>query len=261
MIRYREGTPSWVDLSSPDLDASAAFYGELLGWEAAESEGPEEETWGYRMFTKDGTVVAGLGPAQQGQPPTWNTYISVDDVAAVKERIEKAGGTTVMEPLDVLDAGTMAIFTDAAGGAFFSVWQAKNHHGAQLVNAPGALTMNELDTRDFEGAGRFYGEVFGWNLEPLEIDGTLQYGFFKLDGRTMAGILPMGEQFPPEVPPHWVAYFGVEDLDAAAAKAKELGGQVLMEPTAVPNGRFVALKDPQGAVFCLWQGAYDPPAE
>lgn len=155
----------------------------------------------------------------------------------------------------------MAIFTDGAGGALFSVWQANRHHGAQLINAPGALTMNELDTRDLDGAGRFYGEVFGWDVEPLEIDGTLQYAFFKLSGRTIAGILPMGEQFPPEVPPHWVAYFGVEDLEGATAKVKQLGGHVLMEPTAVPNGRFVALKDPQGAVFCLWEGSYDPPAE
>jgi predicted enzyme related to lactoylglutathione lyase len=259
MTEYREGIPCWVDLSSPDLDASAAFYGDLLGWVATASEGPVEETGGYRMFTLNGKEVAGLGPAQPGQPPAWNTYISVDDVTAARERIEKAGGTTVMEPLTVMDAGTMAIFTDAAGGAFFAVWQADRHRGAQHVNAPGGLTMNELDTRDFDGAGRFYGEVFGWAAEPLEVDGTLQYGFFKLDGRTVAGILPMGEQFPPEVPPHWVPYFGTDDLDAGAARTKDLGGQVLMGPTQVPEGRFAALKDPQGAVFCLWEGSYDPP--
>jgi uncharacterized protein len=258
MIEYREGTPSWVDLSSPDLDASARFYGELLGWEATPSEGPVEETGGYRMFTRDGTEVAGLGPAQPGHPPAWTTYVAVDDIAAVQARIEKAGGTTLMEPLTVMDAGTMAIFGDAAGGAVFAVWQADRHRGAQLVNAPGALTMNELNTRDFGGAGRFYGEVFGWDAEPLEVDGTLQYGFFRLEGRTVAGILPMGEQFAAEVPAHWVPYFGIEDLDGGTAKAKQLGGQVLMEPSAVPQGRFAALKDPQGAVFCLWEGSYDP---
>jgi predicted enzyme related to lactoylglutathione lyase len=259
MAEYREGTPSWVDLSSPDLDASARFYGELLGWEATASEGPVEETGGYRMFTLDGAAVAGLGPAQGGQPPAWNTYVAVDDAAAVKEKVEAAGGTTVMEPLQVMDAGTMAIFTDAGEGAFFAVWQAGGHSGAQRMNVPGALTMNELATRDLDGAASFYGAVFDWQFEPLVIDGVTQYGFFKLDGRTMAGVLPMGDQFPPEVPSFWTPYFGIDDLDAGAEKARELGAHVLAGPTPVPQGRFVALRDPQGAVFSLWEGSYDPP--
>src|SRR4051812_9451453 len=104
VIDYPAGTPSWVDLSSPDLDASASFYGELLGWEAPASEGPVEGTGGYRMFTNDGVEAAGLGPAQPGQPPVWTTYIAVDDTAAAKSRVESAGGTTVMDALQVLDA-------------------------------------------------------------------------------------------------------------------------------------------------------------
>lgn len=259
MIEYPQGTPSWVDLSSPDLDASAHFYGELFGWELAAPEGPVEETGGYRMFNLDGTNVAGLGSAQEGQPPAWNTYIAVDDAAAIKEKVEAAGGRTVMGPLPVMDAGTLAVFTDAAGGAYFGVWQAGRHRGAQLVNAPGALTMNELDTRDFEGATRFFGELFGWTVEPMEQDGQVMYGSVRLDGRLVAGMLPMGPQFPAEVPPHWVPYFGVEELEASAAKAEELGGQVLMAPTEVPAGRFVALRDPHGAVFSILQGSYDPP--
>jgi predicted enzyme related to lactoylglutathione lyase len=248
-----------VDLSSPDLDASARFYGELFGWEAAESEGPVEQTGGYRMFRLNGTEVAGLGPAQDGQPPAWNTYIAVDDVNAIKDRIVAAGGRTVMEPLEVMSAGTMAIFTDSAGGAYFCVWQAGDHRGAQLVNAPGALTMNELDTRDFDGAARFYGSVFGWEVDPIEVDGKLVYGSVKLNGRLVAGLLPMGDAFPPDVPPNWVPYFGVADLEASGSRVDELGGQVLMGPEAVPEGRFMALRDPHGAVFCIWQGSYDPP--
>jgi predicted enzyme related to lactoylglutathione lyase len=259
MIEYPQGTPSWVDLSSPDLDASASFYGELFGWDAPPSEGPVEETGGYRMFNLNGAEVAGLGPAQPGQPPAWNTYVAVDDVAAIKQKIEAAGGSTVMDALKVMDAGTMAIFTDGADGAYFAVWQADRHRGAQHVNAPGGLAMNELDTRDFDGAARFYGEVFGWEVERIEVDGKLVYGSFKLGGRLVAGLLPMGPEFPAEVPPNWVPYFGVEDLDASASKATSLGGSVLMGPVAVPAGRFVVLRDPQGAVFCILQGSYDPP--
>jgi predicted enzyme related to lactoylglutathione lyase len=247
MIEYPEGTPCWVDLSSPDVDASARFYGGLFGWIVA------EETGDQRTFTLDAAPVAGLALAQAGQPPAWNTYVAVDDVAATKKRVEAAGGGVVM------DAGTTAILTDAAGGASFAVRQANRHGGAQLVNAPRALTMNELDTRDFEGAARFYGEVFGWEVAPVEVDGAVQYGGFRLAGRLVAGILPMGAGFPPEVPPHWVPYFGIDDLDAGSVKAQELGGQVLTGPTPVPQGRFVALRDPQGAVFRLWEGSYDPP--
>jgi predicted enzyme related to lactoylglutathione lyase len=259
VIEYPPGTPSWVDLGSPDLEASAEFYGELFGWQCAAGEGPPEETGGYRMFTLDGAAVAGLGPAPPGQPPAWSTYIAVDDVAAVKEKVEAAGGSTVMDALQVMDAGTMAVFTDAAGGAYFCVWQPGRHRGAQRVNAVGALTMNELDTRDLDGAARFYGSVFGWVVEPIEVDGQVVYGSFKLDGRLVAGLLPMGDAFPPEVPPNWVPYFGVADLEASGSRVDELGGQVLMGPEAVPEGRFMALRDPHGAVFCIWQGSYDPP--
>ena len=259
MIDYPQGTPSWVDLGSPDPDASARFYGELLGWEAAASEGPVEETGGYRMFRLNGVDMDGLGPTQEGQPPAWTTYVAVDDAEASKARIEAAGGSTVLAPLTVMDAGTMAIFTDPAGGAFFAVWQPGRHRGAQIVNAVGAMTMNEVDTRDFEGAARFYGDVFGWEVERIEQDGALLYGSFRLDGRLVAGILPMGENFPPQVPPHWRPYFGVGDLEAAAQKVAELGGQVVAGPIAVPEGRFISALDPHGAAFSLWQGSYDPP--
>jgi uncharacterized protein len=258
MIEYPEGMPCWVDLSSPDLDASARFYGELFGWQTRPIEEPGEEALGYRIFTLGSASVAGLGPAQD-RPPAWSTYVAVEYAVMTKERVEAAGGTTVMGPTDLLDAGTSAIFADAAGGAVFAVWQAGRHHGAQLVNEPGALTMNELATRDLEAAARFYDAVFGWRFEPLEIDGRLQYGFFKLDDRTMAGVLPMGNAFPAEIPPHWVPYFGVDDLDASADQAAGLGAQVLAGPTSVPQGRFVALRDPHGAVFSIWEGSYDPP--
>jgi predicted enzyme related to lactoylglutathione lyase len=257
MIEYPAGTPSWVDLSSPDLDASARFYGELFGWDAVEGENPEQ-TGGYRMFKLGGQDVAGLGPTQEGAPPAWNTYIAVDDAAGAQQQVEAAGGTTVLPPMAVMDAGTMAIFTDS-GGAFFGVWQAGEHRGSQVVNAVGGLTMNELDTRDFDAAGRFYGEAFGWQVEPVEQDGALMYGSAMLGGRLVAGVLPMGENFPPEVPPHWVPYFGVEDLDAATAKAEELGARVMAGPIEVPQGRFVSLLDPHGAHFSMWEGQFDPP--
>jgi predicted enzyme related to lactoylglutathione lyase len=127
------------------------------------------------------------------------------------------------------------------------------------VNAPDALTMNELDTRDPDGAARFYGAVFGWEYEPVEQDGAVVYGQLKLGGRLVAGLLPMGSAFPAHMPVTWLTYFGVEDLDAAASRAQQLGGRALAGPREVPQGRFTPMADPHGATFALWEGQYDPP--
>jgi uncharacterized protein len=246
---HAPGTPSWVDLGSPDLDASVRFYGELFGWEATEA-GPVEETGGYRMFSLRGKWVAGLGPLQEGQPPSWTTYVSVADAAETAEKVQAAGGQTYLAPMDVLDVGRMAIFADPAG-AVFAVWQPRAHKGAQVVNEPGALSWTQVNTRDVEGAKAFYGAVFGWGAETSSTgEGT--YTEWKLGGRSIAGMLEMGEDFPPEVPPHWLAYFGVADCDAAAAQIEQLGGQVHVPPTDIPEGRFAVGADPQGASFGVW---------
>src|SRR4051812_5674804 len=259
MIEYPPGTPSWVDLNSPDPDASAAFYGEVFGWHAEAAPGSVEATGGYRMFSVDGVPVAGLATARDGAPPAWTTYVAVTDASAARARVEAAGGTVLVPPMDVMGAGTVAIFSDGADGAVFGVWRPDRHRGAGLVNAPGALSMNELDTRDLDGAARFYGEVFGWDVTPIEVGGHVVYGSVTLDGRLVAGMLPMGPEFPAEVPPHWVPYFGVSGLEASAGRAVAAGGQQMFGPREVPSGRFVVLRDPHGAPFCLFEGTYDPP--
>src|SRR4051812_49925511 len=102
---YAPGTPSWVDLASPDLDVSARFYGGLFGWEAPES-GPVEETGGYRMLQRAGKNVAGLGPTQaEGQPAVWTTYVSTADAEAVAGEEREAGGEGAAGPLHVLGGG------------------------------------------------------------------------------------------------------------------------------------------------------------
>jgi uncharacterized protein len=258
-IEYPPGTPSFVDLSSPDPDSSAAFYGALFGWQAAEVGDPEE-TGGYQMLLAGDDVVGGLGPLQPNTgPPRWTTYITVSDADEAARKIEGAGGNVLAPPFDVFDAGRMAVVTDGADGAAFAVWQPGTSRGATRVNGVGAMSWNELDTRDPEGAQRFYGEVFGWEADPIEQDGKPVYWTWKLEGRTIGGMLPMGETFPPEVPANWVAYFGFEDLDAAGKQVEQLGGQVMMPPQEVPSGRFGVFRDPQGAVFAGVEGSYDPP--
>jgi predicted enzyme related to lactoylglutathione lyase len=245
MTSYAPGTPSWTDLGSPDPDASARFYGSLFGWETF-SPGDPEQTGGYRMFTLRGKLVAGLGPLQgEGQPPAWTTYISTDDADAVAARASGAGGTVFMGPMDVFEAGRMAIIADPTG-AVFGLWQPGQHTGAQVVNEPGSLAWNELGTRDMDAAKRFYREVFGWEGETSSM-GPMEYTEWKLDGRTIGGGLVLGEDVPAAVPPHWASYFAVDDCDATVARAGELGGATVVEPMSIPAGRFAHLRDPQGA--------------
>ncbi len=246
---YPPGTPSWVDLGSPDLDASALFYGGLFGWEAVET-GPVEETGGYRMFMRDGRHVAGLGPLHTAdQPPIWTTYVSVQDADDAVRRIGEAGGRTLLEPLDVLEAGRMAVLADPAGAAF-AVWEPAAHKGAAVVNEPGALSWNELATRDPDGAKRFYGEVFGWAGEAQAM-GSDTYTVWMLGGEMVGGMIEMDERWPAEVPPHWMAYFAVHDADDAAELAEDLGGRVWVAPTDLPVGRFAMLAGPHGEVFSV----------
>ena len=248
MPEYAPGTPCWVELSSPDTDAAASFYGELMGWRATEP-GPVEETGGYRIFEQDGKPVAGLmGHMQEGQPTVWSTYVSVADADETADRVKAGGGSVVVEPIDVTEIGRMAYFADP-GGAVFAVWQAKTFAGAELVNEPNSLCWNELLTRDSEGGREFYPSVFGWTAGRPSFEGAPEtYVVWELGGEPVGGMMQMSdEMFPAEVPAHWGVCFAVADCDATTARARDLGATVTYEPMEMPIGRFSGLIDPQGA--------------
>ena len=248
---YAPGTPAWVEHGTPDLDASIEFYGALFGWDVPESENAEQ-TGGYRLAMKSGNPAAGMMPLmQEGQPPAWTTYVSVEDADATAAKVTEAGGVVIAEPMEVLDLGKMAIFADPAG-AVFGIWQPGTFIGAGLVNEPGAISWNELNTRDPEGAKAFYGAVFGWTFEDAEFEGMGSYTTISLGGNPVGGILNMAERGVPEqIPPHWQVYFAVEDTDAAVDQAKQGGGGVMVEPIDIPAGRFSILNDPHGASFAV----------
>jgi predicted enzyme related to lactoylglutathione lyase len=183
--------------------------------------------------------------------------------------VKEAGGQVVMEPGDVSDAGRMAVFTDPEG-AVFAIWQAKAHKGSNIVNEHGSVNFNTLNTRDPEGAKKFYGEVFGWKVLDLGGGGFMWQlpGYIDhLDSidpgvkqrmkdsgapdgfEDVVAALTVISDDDSDTPPHWGITFGVDDADAAAATAQELGGTVVVPPFDAPWVRMTVITDPQGATF------------
>ena len=268
---YIPGVPCWADTIQPDPDSAAKFYGELFGWDMEDSMPPGSEA---KYFTARirGLEVAAVSSQPEAAPPqaVWNTYIWVDSADDTAAKVHDAGGQTLQDPFDVMDAGRMAVFSDPEG-AVISVWQAKEHKGARLVNEHGSLNFNVLNTRDPEAAKGFYGSVFGWTT--LGIPGGAE--FWSLPGYgdhleaeyhpglreqvdevggpegfedVVAAIMPIGDD-QPDTPAHWGVTFAIDDPDAVAAKATGLGGKVIVPPMDVPWSRMTVLADPAGATF------------
>ena len=246
MTSYDPGVPSWVDVSSRDLPATVGFYTALFGWDSFEVP----DGGGYTMFLKDGKRICAAGPVMDpNMPEVWTTYVNVADADATATAIKEAGGSTLAGPMDVMAAGRMAVFMDD-GGAAFSIWQPGEHPGAEIVNEPVSLTWNELASSDIEKSKAFYGRVFGWTSETNQM-GPMSYTEFKVDGRSIAGMMALGPMHPPGTPPHWLVYFAVADTDATVARTVELGGASLAPPIDIPIGRFAVLADPRGVPFAV----------
>jgi uncharacterized protein len=245
---YDEGTPCWVDLSTPNLEGAKRFYTDLFGWDYVDTG---EAGGGYQLAHLNGKLVAGLGPKQVGDegPSVWVTYLWADDADLVAAAIGKAGGTVFMGPMDVPGAGRMALALDSTSAAF-GIWQGREHRGAQLANEPGAFSWNENLNSDPAQARDFYQQVFGYAYESLP-NWPGDYSTFKVKGEVRGGIGGRPEGIPAEAPNFWNTYFSVADTDAAAATITANGGKVKVPPMDTPFGRMAAVADASGANFCI----------
>ncbi len=254
--QYTPGTFSWADLNTTDQDAAKTFYAGLLGWEFTDS--PAGEGVVYSMATVGGKFVGAISPQPQqqrdaGAPPAWNSYITVEDVDATAARAQELGATMHAPPFDVMTAGRMAVVQDPQG-AYFLLWQPNEHIGAGLVNAPGALSWNELGSPDLEASAAFYGELLGWTTTPMEGADPPYLIIQNSDGHSNGGIRPPA---PPGAPPFWLVYFATADIDASLAEVVKLGGAELVGATDIGIAKIAVVADPQGAVFALYDGALD----
>jgi predicted enzyme related to lactoylglutathione lyase len=238
------GTPCWVDLGTPDLDAARSFYSSLLGWTYS---GGEPEYGGYAMCLKDGRKAAGMGPQMDpADPPRWTTYFATDDADATVARVTEAGGTVLAPPMDVGPHGRMAICADPQGNPF-GLWQAGTTTGVEIYNEPGSLVWNEAAVDDLAAARDFYSAVFGFSWD--EIPDTGGYSTFATGDRPLGGLGGVS----PGMPRGWSTCFAVTETDAAVRTVEAAGGKVLMAAEDTPFGRFAVLTDPWGASFSVMQ--------
>jgi predicted enzyme related to lactoylglutathione lyase len=252
---WPEGTPAWVDLMVPDRQVARTFYQDVLGWEYT-PESPAEVGY-YSQALVDGRTVAGVGQLPgANNPSSWMTYLAVDAVDPVVQRATEAGATVVTPAGDIGDAGRMAVLLDPTG-ATFGLWQSGRHTGFQVANEPGTVTWNEMLSRDFDAAKRFYGTVFGYSFGDMST-AAFQYATLDLDGRPVGGIGTIAADAPAGLTSHWMTYFAVADADQVVARALDIGGRVLSQPTDTPFGRMAVIAGPSGEVMSLMGPAAEP---
>ncbi len=246
VTKYPQGTFSWADLSSSDVDASTTFLTSLFGWEAnvMPTGTPGID---YTMFFIGDKTVAAVGPKFPGDssPSYWSSYITVDDIEAMTAKAEELGASVLIKPMEVLNSGKMSGITDPTG-ANVMLWQPKKHIGAELVNVPGAMSWNELYTKDLEAAKQFYGDLFGWTFNTDDE----KYTWIENNGRKNGGMFVLTPEMG-DMPPNWTVYFTVENLEESVKKVTELGGQVWMSGRDISVGKIAMVAEPTGAGFML----------
>jgi len=278
---YPAGVPCWIDVVQGDLDRTMAFYGGLFDW-TFERRTPPGAPTAYAYARKDGLLVAGVGgPPAGGEPSGWSTYVWVDSADDTAATVEANGGRVLVAPADIPRAGRVALCADP-WGAPFGLWQAAENRGAQVVNTPGSWNFSELDAPDVPAAGRFYGAVFGWETDPLDMRAGQTAGMWRLPGYgdflaqrdpeirqrqaadqapggfadAVALLAPAGAEGPSDGG-RWSVIFAVADADAAFDRAVGLGATVVTPLFDTPYTRMGTVQDPQGAALTLSQ--YRPP--
>ena len=252
---HAPGTPSWFELSTNDENGALEFYSAIFGW--VDDPQPIGENWLYHMQKLNGLEAAAIYQQQAeernlGVPSHWNTYFTVTNADDAVAKVQQAGGTVLFGPMDVFTAGRMAMLQDRQGAAF-AVWQPQDHIGCRVKGEPGAIMWNELVTNDQKDATDFYTGLLGLGSGSME--GPMEYTLLKASGDDVAGVMQITEDMGP-VPPNWMVYFGVANVDDTTSQAESLGAIVLVPGTDIPGiGRFATIQDPQGAVFGIFTGA------
>lgn len=254
---HPHGVFCWSELCTHNWAEGKRFYTELFNWDSDDQ--PIGDDLYYTMLQKQGDDIAAMyqmpdDQKSSGIPSHWLAYIAVEDIDSVAEKAKQLGAEVIAGPHDVMDAGRMVLLNEP-GGALFALWQGKQHKGCQRLGELNTPYWHELASRDSAKSSDFYCQLLGWESETKPMEG-MDYTLFKVAGEPVAGMIQMTQEWPEDIPAHWMIYLAVADCDESASKAQQLGGEVCVPPTDVPEvGRFSVITDPQGAVFSIMTSA------
>ena len=250
--QYHTGEVVWHDLVTPDVEGAKKFYGGLFGWtfQTLESNGIE-----YAIAMIGPRPVAGFYRPEDKTytAAEWLQFFSVDDVDAAAVRVATAGGHVIGEPGDVPQRGRVAVVEDREGAAFGLIRSASGDPAAGIAAPHNDFLWNELWTNDMSAAGSFYEAAIGldFRIVPRE-DGD--YLLFTHGGERRAGGLEIPQA---NIEPTWLPTIRVADIKATVARAKQLGGEIALEPRwDLVDGKVAIIVDPNGAPVTVrqWEG-------
>lgn len=239
------GTPTWIDLVTPDDEAARTFYHALFGWEY---DVGSPEFGGYTTARLGDRPTAGIVGSQPNAPPmpaAWGLYFASENNDADVARAEALGAKVVFPNMPVGEFGSMVVLEDPTGAAF-SFWQPGSHVGWQVSEDPGSVAWFELYSPDAKKSRDFYTELLGANAEPMP--GGLEYYTLKHGDEMLAGIMQIDPSWG-NFHPQWMTYFSVADADKTVATVIEHGGKAMSGIDDSPFGRMAALMAPDGAFF------------
>jgi uncharacterized protein len=246
------GRPVWYELMTTDTAAAETFYRNVIGWTSAPFQGAPDP---YTLFKRSGDVgVAGLMKRPEGMnmPPFWAMYVAVPNFDDAVAQIKRLGGSELSPVIDVPTVGRLQMLKDPQGAAFYIIQPTSAEGQPEGPPEIGAGSWHELMTTDAPAALKFYTEIFG--RQPSEAMDMGELGKYHMFNRPHGMIGGMMNK-PPElahVPPNWLIYFRVPDINAAVERIKANGGQILNGPMEVPGGDWIVnARDPQGAAFSL----------
>lgn len=248
----RQGDFIWYELLTSDIDAAAAFYADVVGWQVRDSGMAGID---YRLFVApDGAMIGGLMAMPPGMPaPVWLGYVAVDDVDAATADFIAAGGTQHMAPTTIPGVGRMAMLTDPQGAALYLMRSESDETSTVFQPAdratPGHFVWNQLMAPDPDRAIAFYVDRFGWRQQGSMPMGAFGDYKFLLSGDiaigAAMGMVPGGQ-------PGWQYSTHVADIDHAADRITAGGGTILQGPDQIPGGSYsIVAVDREGACFGL----------
>ncbi len=237
----------WADLVTDDILVAQKFYTALFGWKF-------NDYGGYFIGRNDDRPLCGMfqrpRPADQNAKPRWLGYISVPNVERAQATVTKAGGRVLAAPQKMPKRGEQAVFADAEG-ALFGVIKSSSGDPADFLAEPGDWIWIQLLSRDSRKAAEFYRAVGGYEIMENTKSNQLSDYVLASEGYARATVRTIRTE-DEKVRPTWLPFVRVLNVSESVAKAKQLGGKVLIEPKPeLFDGKVALIADPTGAAIGL----------